>query len=86
MPDVLVVPDSSAGRADVTDSSGVHAIIDAAVRARQVARRLVVLRGPPNVDRILMLSGSIDVEICDLDPVESPVQVLLPLAGGELAS
>jgi anti-anti-sigma factor len=142
MPDVLVLPDSFAGRADVlppafvcswTDcgldiasvhvageldiattpqlertleqaqlqarlvvldlrglafmaSTGVHAIARASIQARQVARRLVVLRGPPNVDRIFALSGSIDVEIHDLDPVESPVQVLLRLAGEELAS
>jgi anti-sigma B factor antagonist len=68
------------------DSTGVHAIADASIRARQVARRLVVLRGPPNVDRIFTLSGSIDVEIHDLDPVEPPAQVLLRLAGEELAS
>jgi anti-anti-sigma factor len=66
--------------------TGVHAIVGASIKARQVARRLVVLRGPPNVDRIFTLSGSIDVEIHDLDPLESPVQVLLRLAGEELAS
>jgi hypothetical protein len=32
-----------------------------------------------------MLSGSSDVEIHDLDPVESPDHVLLRLAGEELA-
>ena len=86
MSHVLVLPDSIAGRADVTDSTGVHAIAGAGIQARQVARRLVVLR-PPNVDRIFSLSGSVDdVEIHDLDPVEPPVQVLLRLAGEELAS
>jgi anti-sigma B factor antagonist len=69
------------------DSSGVHAMIAASARAREAARRLIVLRGPPNVDRIFTLSGSVlDVEIYDLDPVEPPVQVLLRLAGEELAS
>ena len=69
------------------DSSGVHAIASATIRARQVARRLIVLRGPPNVERIFTLTGIIDdVEIHDLDPVEPPVQVLLRLAGEKLAS
>jgi anti-sigma B factor antagonist len=69
------------------DSPGVHAIVGASIRARQVARRLVVLRGPPDVDRILRLSGSIDdVEIHDLDPSEPPVQLLLQLAEAELVS
>jgi anti-sigma B factor antagonist len=69
------------------DSTGVHAIAGASIRARQVARRLVVLRGPPDVDRIFTLSGRVDdLEIHDLDPVESPPQVLLRLAGAELAS
>jgi anti-sigma B factor antagonist len=69
------------------DSTGVHAIANASIRARQGARRLVVLRGPPDVDRIFTLSGRVDdLEIHDLDPVESPPQVLLRLAGAELAS
>ena len=69
------------------DSSGVHAIIDASVRARQAGRRMVVLRGPPNVDRVLMLSRSIDdVEIHDLDPREPLLRVLRQLADAEPAS
>jgi anti-sigma B factor antagonist len=69
------------------DSSGVHAIVTAGIRARQVARRLIVLRGPPNVDRIFTLSGQVDeLEIHDLDPREPPVQVLLQLADEDLAS
>jgi anti-sigma B factor antagonist len=69
------------------DSSGVHAIVGASIRARQVARRLVVLRGPPNVHRIFTLTGRVDVvEIHDVDPVEPPVQVLLRLAEQNPAS
>jgi anti-sigma B factor antagonist len=69
------------------DNSGVHAIIDASIRARQLGRQMVVLRGPPNVDRVLTLSGSVDdVEIYDVDPGEPPVQVLLQLADEDLAS
>jgi anti-anti-sigma factor len=65
------------------DSSGVHA----SIRARELGRQMVVLRGPPNVDRSLTLSGSIDdVEIHDLDRGEPPVQVLLQLVDEDLAS
>jgi hypothetical protein len=62
-------------------------MIAASARARELASRLIVLRGPPNVDRAATLSGSVDdVEIYDLDPVESPADVLLRLAGEGLAS
>jgi anti-sigma B factor antagonist len=45
------------------DSSGVHTIVNASARARQLGRRLVVLRGPPDVDRVFKLTGnSSDVE------------------------
>jgi anti-anti-sigma factor len=68
-------------------STGVHAIASASIRARQTARRLVVLRGPPNVDRVFRLSGNVDdLEIYDLDPGEPPAHVLLRLAGEELVS
>jgi anti-anti-sigma factor len=61
--------------------SGVHAIMDASVRARQVGHRLGVLRGLPNVDRVFTLSGTVDdVEIHGLDPGEPPVEALLRLA------
>ena len=63
------------------DSSGVHAMVDASHRARKAGRRLVLLRGPPHVDRTFELTGTIgDVEITDLAPGEPPVQVLLQLA------
>ena len=69
------------------DSSGVHAIVNAGIRARQAARRLLVLRGPPNVDGVFTLAGRRDaVEIRDLDPVDPPVQALLQLAEARLAS
>jgi anti-anti-sigma factor len=46
------------------DSSGVHAIVNASLCARQTGRRLVVLSGPPNVDRMFALTGTADgVEI-----------------------
>ena len=56
------------------DSSGMHAIVNAGIRARQAGRRLVLVRVPSNVHRMLALSGSSDkVEIGDVDPVVPPV-------------
>jgi anti-sigma B factor antagonist len=53
------------------DASGIHAIVEASIRARQADRRLLLLRGPANVDRVFSLTGSADaVEIGDLEPLE----------------
>jgi anti-anti-sigma factor len=62
------------------DCCGAHAVVNASISARQLGRRLVLLRGPPNVDRMFALTGSSDaVEIADLDfdPAELRVQALL---------
>jgi anti-anti-sigma factor len=60
------------------DCCGAHAIVNASISARQLGRRLVLLRGPPNVDRVFTLTGSSDaVEIADLDPAVLRVQALL---------
>ena len=54
------------------DSCGVHAIVNAGARARQLGRRLVLLRGPPRVDRVFGLTGtSTDVENGYMDPVDA---------------
>lgn len=67
------------------DSSGVHVIVDASLRARRVGRRLLLLRGPPNVDRMFALTGSCDdVEIGDVDPVEPSVHARWHLADREM--
>jgi anti-sigma B factor antagonist len=59
------------------DSCGMHAIINAGIRARQAGRRLVLVRVPPTVDRILALTGSADqVEIGDVDPIAPPVHAV----------
>ena len=59
------------------DCSGVHAILGASARAREDGRRLILLRGTPNVDRIFALTGSDDdVEIGDLDLLDPPEQPL----------
>ena len=69
------------------DSSGVHTIVDASVRARELGRRLVLLRGPPNVDRMFALTVSSDeVEICDVDPGAPPAQALRQLTDAGRAS
>jgi anti-sigma B factor antagonist len=69
------------------DTSGVHVIVDGALRATAADRRLVLVRGPAQVDRVLDLTtASDDLEIVDLDPVEPPVQALIQLAHGERAA
>ena len=65
------------------DSSGAHALVSHAVRARKAGRRLVLLRGPANVDRMLALAGcSGDLEIGDILEIESAVAAL-PRLGDE---
>ena len=55
------------------DSAGLHAIIDAGVRARHERHRLMLVRGPAQVLRLFALTGTgQDVEILDLDPDEQP--------------
>jgi anti-sigma B factor antagonist len=40
------------------DGSGVHVIVNASICAREDGHRLVVLRGPPNVDLMFELTGT----------------------------
>jgi anti-anti-sigma factor len=42
------------------DASGVHVILEAAARARAADCRLLLIRGPAQVDRILSRSGAAD--------------------------
>jgi anti-sigma B factor antagonist len=52
------------------DSCGVRVIVDASVRARRVKRRVILVPGPPQVDRVLKLTGALEVlEIGGLHPV-----------------
>jgi anti-anti-sigma factor len=56
------------------DSAGVHTLVDASASARQLGRRLILLRGSPNVDRLFALTGSAgEVEIGDVDLEAAPV-------------
>jgi anti-sigma B factor antagonist len=59
------------------DGSGVHEILDAARRAREEGRRLMLVRGPPQVDRVLTLTGACrQLLVFDLDPSEPNAAVL----------
>ena len=61
----------------VMDSSGVHAIVDAGARVRRLGHRLVILRGPPDVDRLFELTGNTRfVEDGDLAPVDPAVKAI----------
>lgn len=64
------------------DSSGVHAIVNAGIRARQLGGRIVVLRGPPNVDRMFTITAGLDgLEIGDGNSFEPPVGAHAPGRG-----
>ena len=59
------------------DSSGVHAIVNAAARVRRLGQRLVILRGPPDVDRLFELTGNTRfVEDGDVAPVDPSVKAI----------
>jgi anti-anti-sigma factor len=63
------------------ESSGVHVILDAAANVQPGNGRLIVVRGPAQVDRALTLTSvSSQVLIVDLDPSDPPVRALLHLA------
>ena len=62
------------------DSSAIDVILDAAARARRRGGRLMLARGPAEVDRVFTLTGACDqVLIFDLDPAE-PARTLLEVA------
>ncbi len=68
------------------DTSGVHAITEAGIRARQAGGRLVLVRGPPAVDRMFALTRACQqLEIADLDPGEPAVTALVHLVDAERA-
>jgi anti-sigma B factor antagonist len=55
------------------DSAGLHAIVDADNRARVSGSRLVLIRGPAQIDRLFELVGVSDrLEIVDLGGLETP--------------
>jgi anti-sigma B factor antagonist len=55
------------------DSTGLSVLVTAQHRARRSGRRLVLIRGPRQVDRLLKLIGFADrLEITDLQSLQSP--------------
>jgi anti-anti-sigma factor len=50
------------------DSAGVHTIVNASAAARELGHRLVLLRGPPHIDRVFRLTGN--AENVDLQAAE----------------
>jgi anti-sigma B factor antagonist len=59
------------------DSAGAHAIVNASLQARQDRRRLVLVRGRPDIYRLFTLTASTgDVDIADPDPVRPPAPAL----------
>lgn len=68
------------------DAFSVHVILDATTLARRAGRRLLLVRGPSHIDRVLELTGACEwLEIVDLRPAEPPVQALVQLARRERA-
>ena len=52
------------------DCAGVRTIVDASLRARRDGRRLLIVRGRPDIYRLFTLTGcAADVDIGDLDAV-----------------
>ncbi len=59
------------------DCAAVHTIVNASLRARKAGRRLVLVRGRPEIYRLFTLTGSCaDVDIGDPDPVPPPLPAL----------
>lgn len=69
------------------DDSGVDVIVGASIRARRANRRLVVIRGPLPVDRMLVRSGSLHaLEIIDLDQAGPLARAIAQFAGSDDAA
>jgi anti-anti-sigma factor len=66
------------------DSAGVHAIVNAAGRARESGRRLRLVRGSPSVDRVFTLAGYLDE--LDIDAVDHGDPAVQDRLNGEAAS
>lgn len=59
------------------DCSGLRVIVEVAGRARDAGRRVVLIRGPVQVQRLFTLTGTDrDLDILELDPAEPPLHVL----------
>ena len=71
-------------RLEFIDTAGVHVITEAGIRARQTGGRLLLVRGPPAVDRLFTLTSSYEqLDVVDLGPGAPAVLALLQLAQAE---
>jgi anti-anti-sigma regulatory factor len=66
---------------ELIDFFGVHAIANACTSAREIGRRVVLLRVAPEIDRMFALAGRLEeVEIGDLEAGEPAGEALLRFA------
>jgi anti-sigma B factor antagonist len=63
------------------DSFGLRLIVAGNRRVQRMGRRLVLLRGPPQVQRLLAVTGAGEgLEVAELSDVEPAAQALLQIA------
>ena len=66
------------------DSSGLRVVVHASMRARCTGNRLVLIRAPRQVQRLLALTGAAEtIESVELGDSEPAIQALLHLARAE---
>ena len=71
----------------VAVQSGTQVIVYAGVRARQTGRRLILVRAPVGVDRMLAATPGADrLQVVDLDAGVPAIQALLVLAREDQAA
>lgn len=69
------------------DSFGLRLIAASNHRCRRMGRRLVLLRGPPQVQRLLAVTGAGEgLEVAELSDIQPAVQALLQIARADEAA
>ena len=69
------------------DSFGLRLIAASNHRCRRMGRRLVLLRGPPQVQRLLAVTGAGEgLEVAELSDIEPAAQALLQIARADEAA
>jgi anti-sigma B factor antagonist len=69
------------------DSFGLRLIAASNHRCRRMGRRLVLLRGPPQVQRLLAVTGAGEgLEVAELSDIEPTAQALLQIARADEAA
>lgn len=68
------------------DSSGIHAIVEADLRARHSGQRLAAVRGPAQIQRLFALVGlSNHLEVIDPEPEFAPYRAPATTEASEVA-